>query len=123
MLIISTSQFYDDAMSSLFEIYKDKFKEFRFRLKASNGENILASEGYKQKTAVLTGIESVKTNAQLDERFERKESESSEPYFVLRAANHEVIGRSEMYSSPAARDKGIDAVKRAARMAKIVELD
>ena len=46
-----------------FEIYKDKAGEFRFRLKAKNGEPILASEGYTAKASCVNGIESVKKNA------------------------------------------------------------
>ncbi|MDO5111214.1 MAG: YegP family protein [Clostridia bacterium] len=46
-----------------FEVYNDKGKEFRFRLKATNGEIILASEGYTEKGACLKGIESVRKNA------------------------------------------------------------
>ncbi len=46
-----------------FEIYKDKAGEFRFRLKARNGEPILASEGYTAKASCLNGVESVKKNA------------------------------------------------------------
>ena len=46
-----------------FEIYNDKAGEFRFRLKARNGEIILASEGYKAKASCENGIESVRKNA------------------------------------------------------------
>ena len=46
-----------------FEMYVDKAGEFRFRLKARNGEIIAASEGYKAKASCLNGIESVKKNA------------------------------------------------------------
>ncbi|MBO4300349.1 MAG: YegP family protein [Desulfovibrio sp.] len=46
-----------------FEVYKDKAGEFRFRLKARNGEIIAVSEGYKQKASCLNGIESVRKNA------------------------------------------------------------
>ncbi len=46
-----------------FEIYEDKGGEFRFRLLASNGEPIAASEGYKSKASCINGIESVKENA------------------------------------------------------------
>ena len=46
-----------------FEVYKDKKGEFRFRLKAKNGQNIGASEGYKSIKSCLNGIESVKKNA------------------------------------------------------------
>ena len=46
-----------------FEIYKDKAGEFRFRLKARNGEIIAASEGYVKKDSCKNGIESVRKNA------------------------------------------------------------
>lgn len=46
-----------------FEVYTDKAGEFRFRLKARNGEIIATSEGYKAKAGCFNGIESVKKNA------------------------------------------------------------
>ena len=46
-----------------FELYQDKAGEFRFRLKATNGQVIAVSEGYKTKSAAENGIESVKNNA------------------------------------------------------------
>ena len=46
-----------------FEVYTDKKGEFRFRLKATNGEIILSSEGYVKKASCLNGIESVRKNA------------------------------------------------------------
>ena len=45
------------------EMYSDKAGEFRFRLKARNGEVIAASEGYKAKASCLNGIDSVRRNA------------------------------------------------------------
>jgi uncharacterized protein YegP (UPF0339 family) len=46
-----------------FEVYTDKAGEYRFYLKARNGEIIASSEGYKSKANCLNGIESVKKNA------------------------------------------------------------
>lgn len=46
-----------------FEVYKDKAGEFRFRLKAPNGEIIATGESYKAKASCLKGIESIKKNA------------------------------------------------------------
>ena len=46
-----------------FEMYQDKAGEFRFRLKARNGEIIGVSEGYTTKTNCVNGVESVKKNA------------------------------------------------------------
>ena len=46
-----------------FEIYADKAGEFRFRLKATNGQVIAVSEGYKAMASCVNGVESVKKNA------------------------------------------------------------
>ena len=50
-------------MAGKFEVYKDKRGEFRFRLKAGNGQTIATGEGYTTKAACLNGIESIKKNA------------------------------------------------------------
>ena len=50
-------------MAGKFEVYKDKAGEYRFRLKAGNGEIILVGESYKAKTGVMNGIESIRENA------------------------------------------------------------
>ncbi len=55
-----------------FEVYVDKAGEFRFRLKATNGQVIAASEGYTAKAGCLNGIESVKKNA-VDAKIEEVE--------------------------------------------------
>ncbi|MFJ6324895.1 MULTISPECIES: YegP family protein [unclassified Rhizobium] len=46
-----------------FEVYKDKAGEFRFRFRASNGEIMFGSEGYKAKASALHAIESIKAHA------------------------------------------------------------
>ncbi|MFG1400934.1 YegP family protein [Xanthobacter sediminis] len=46
-----------------FEVFKDKAGEFRFRYKASNGEIMFSSEGYKARASALDAIESIKKNA------------------------------------------------------------
>ena len=46
-----------------FEVYLDKAGEYRFRLKAKNGEIIATGESYKQKAGCLNGIDSIKRNA------------------------------------------------------------
>ncbi len=58
-----TAETIEAATCPKFEIYTDKAGEFRFRLKARNGEIILASEGYKAKASCENGIESVRKNA------------------------------------------------------------
>jgi len=106
-------------MAGKFEIYEDKAGEFRFRLKAGNGEIILTGEGYKAKDGVLNGIESIRKNAGDPARYEVKEAKNGNPYFVLKAANHQVIGQSAAYSSPAACDNGMNSVATNASEATI----
>jgi len=109
-------------MAGKFELFKDKAGEFRFRLKAGNGEIILASEGYKQRASAVKGIESVRKNSAHDDRFERKEGASGKSSFNLRATNGQVIGTSESYSSAASRDNGIESVKKNAPGATVADL-
>jgi uncharacterized protein YegP (UPF0339 family) len=94
-----------------FELKKAKDGQFYFNLKADNGQTILKSEMYKAKSGAQNGIESVKKNSASDERYERRESKKAEPYFVLLAANKQVIGQSIMYSSMAAMETGINSAK------------
>lgn len=54
---------YEAVTNPKFEIYKDKAGEFRFRLKARNGEIIATGEGYKSKDGCKNGIESIRKNA------------------------------------------------------------
>lgn len=92
-------------------VLKRSGDQYMFNLKAGNGETILTSERYVSKNGAHSGIASVQANSPKDERYERKTSSSGQPYFVLKAGNGEPIGSSEMYSSTAARDKGIESVK------------
>ena len=50
-------------MGYKFEVYQDNSGDFRFRFKASNGENMFASQGYKQKKSAMSAIESIKKNS------------------------------------------------------------
>lgn len=109
-------------MPGKFELKKSSNGQYHFKLKAANGEPILSSEMYQSKSGAENGIKSVKENAPYDSRYERKTSTSGQPYFVLKAANYEVIGTSEMYSSIAARDNGIESVKLNAPNAEVVDL-
>ena len=58
-----TVEGFEKAKNPKFEIYTDKAGELRFRLKAANGEIILASEGYSSMSGCKNGIESVRKNA------------------------------------------------------------
>ena len=58
-----TKDGFEKVKNPKFEVYKDKAGEFRFRLKASNGQIIATSEGYKQMASCQNGIKSVAKNA------------------------------------------------------------
>ena len=58
-----TTEGYEPATNPKFELYVDKKGEYRFNLKARNGEIIAVSEGYKTKASCMNGIESVRKNA------------------------------------------------------------
>ncbi len=58
-----TTENFEKASCPKFEVYQDKKEEFRFRLKAKNGEIILTSEGYAAKASCKNGVESVKKNS------------------------------------------------------------
>jgi len=98
-------------MAGKFELKKVSGGKFKFSLKASNGRVILSSESYSDKRAALDGIASVKKAAGRDGNYERKTSKKGEAYFALKAANGEVIGSSEMYSSKSSMESGIASVK------------
>ena len=103
-----------------FELFKDTKGEYRFNLRAKNGEIILrSSEGYVTKQSCQQGIASVKVNATYDSRYDRRTATNGQYYFVLKAGNGEPLGISEMYLTASGRDNGIEAVKRDAPNAPI----
>jgi uncharacterized protein YegP (UPF0339 family) len=94
-----------------FEVYQsEKNQEYRFRLLAGNGQNILSSEGYKTKAACLNGVESVKKNGTDAANFEKSTTPSGMYRFNLKAKNGQVIGTSQNYKSESSRDNGIKSV-------------
>ena len=109
-------------MAGKFELYTDKAGEFRFRLKASNGQTILTSEGYKSKSGAQNGIKSVQENSSSTDRFEKATTSSGAFRFNLTAKNRQVIGQSQNYRSASSRDNGIQAVARAATGAAVDDL-
>lgn len=110
-------------MSGYFEVKKAANGQFMFNLKAANNRVVLTSETYSSRAAADTGIASVKKNAGSDKNFERKKASNGSPYFVLKSANNgQIIGKSELYSSASAAEKGIKAVISASQGAKTVEI-
>lgn len=105
-----------------FQIFKGNDNQYYFRLRARNGEIILGSEGYVAKTGCKNGVATVKENAPDDENYDRRTATNNQYYFVLKAANGEIIGTSELYTTREARENGIEAVKDTAPDAPVEDL-
>ncbi|MEM7277444.1 MAG: YegP family protein [Pseudomonadota bacterium] len=99
-------------MAAKFEIYKDKAGEFRFRLKAGNGENILASEGYKAKASCVNGIESVKKNSKDKARFDVGKTKAGKFRFNVKSTNGQVVGTSQSYATESSCNNGVACVMK-----------
>ena len=104
-----------------FEITTRKNGEFQFNLKATNGQVILTSEGYKTKASCLNGVESVKKNSQDEKRFDKKVASNGKPFFNLLATNGQIIGSSQMYSNEVNMKNGIASVMKNAPEAPVVD--
>lgn len=98
-------------MAGWFELSKSSNDQFRFVLKAGNGEVILTSELYTTRAAAEKGIASVRVNSPQDAHYEKKTATNGKFHFNLKAGNHQVIGTSQLYATEQSRDKGIASVK------------
>ncbi|MBL8388313.1 MAG: YegP family protein [Hydrogenophaga sp.] len=98
-------------MAGWYELSSNDKGQFSFVLKAGNGEVILRSEQYESRASAENGIRSVQTNSPQEDRYDRKEATDGRSYFNLKAGNHQIIGTSQMYKTPASRDSGIESVK------------
>jgi uncharacterized protein len=105
-----------------FVIKTGKDGQYYFNLHAGNGEVILASEGYTNEAACQNGISSVQKNAQAESRFDKQSAKNGKFYFRLKAANSQVIGKSEMYETEKSRDSGIASVMKNAPGASVETL-
>ena len=98
-------------MTGWFELSRSSDGQFRFVLKAGNAETIFTSELYRSKVSAEAGIASVQANCSTDERYERKTASNGRAFFNLKAANHQVIGTSQLYVSASSREDGIASVR------------
>ena len=95
----------------MFELFQsEKTSKYHFRLKARNGEQILQSQAYGTHAAAMKGIQSVANNGVREEAFEQKEATNGKHYFVVKAANHQVIAQSQQYKTKSGCEGGIKSV-------------
>ena len=109
-------------MAGWFELKKTPSGEFRFNLKAGNGEIVLSSEGYKAKASALNGINSVQKNCGKTSNFNKLVAKNGKHYFTLKAANNQIIGNSQMYADESGRDNGIESVKKNGKYKTVKEV-
>lgn len=99
-------------MPGKYSLIAAKNGKFNFRLLATNGQVILASQGYANRSGARRGIASVQKHCSADSSFDRKKAKNGKDYFVLKARNGQVIGKSEMYNTAKAMEAGIESVKK-----------
>ena len=131
-----TKDGYTAEKNPKFEIYLDKKGEYRFRLKASNGQIVVTGEGYKALKNCMNGIESVKKNApiaaledqtvenfevQKNPKFEIYKDKAGEFRFRLKATNGQIIAVGEGYKALAGCKNGIESIRKNAPEAEIVK--
>jgi uncharacterized protein len=104
-----------------YAISKAKNDEKYFNLKTTDGQTILTSQMYSSESACFNGIESVRNNCSDDSKFERKQSVNNKSFFVLKAANGQVIGTSAMYESEAGMENDIASVKKNGISTSVIE--
>lgn len=98
-------------MAGWYEIAKNDKGQFFFVLKAANAQVILRSEQHLSKSAARDSVVWVQLNSPRNTRYELATSSDGHFYFNLKAANSQVIGTSQMYTSEGARRAGIESVK------------
>lgn len=98
-------------MAGWYELKKNDKGQFSFVLKAGNSEVILRSELYESRASAENGIASAQKNSPNLASYTHGEASDGRFYFNLKAANHQVIGTSQMYKAAAAREAGIESVR------------
>lgn len=99
----------------------DKNKEFYFTLRLDDGNAVVTSEGYKQKASAKKGIESVKKNGAAG-KIELKEGSTGKPFFVVKATNGQIVGKSRQFATVEERDAAVEAIKSGVSEAGVNEI-
>jgi uncharacterized protein YegP (UPF0339 family) len=110
---------------SYFNYFKSsKNNQWYFNFKGNNHEIVMSStDGYVNEQGCLNGIQSVKINAPHDIRYDRLTSVNNQYYFRLKAANGEILTKSEEYTSSQNRENAIALVKRDAPSAPVYKAE
>jgi uncharacterized protein YegP (UPF0339 family) len=115
----------EGARKLKFEIYQDQAKEYRWRLKAGNGEILAtAGQGYKAKADCQKGVDRIKDEADTDKlKFETYEDKAKEFRWRCKASNGQIVASSsEGYKAKKDCEHAIDLIKKRASKATAEEL-
>lgn len=106
-----------------FQVKINENDEYHFNLVSDQEDLILRSESYSSQSACLHGIESVQSNADDEDRYERMVAEDGQFYFNLKAKNGEIIGTSPLYDTDSRRDQAIENLKVLATAGEIKNIE
>ena len=107
-------------MPAHFEIKKRPDGWYYWTLHGENDEPLLTSPGFSNIGAAQNAVISARLSSLLDEWFKLGVTDDRKHYFILSALNTPVLGRSELYDSPQARDEAIKATKKVGPMAPLI---
>lgn len=93
-----------------FEIFRGLDGKSYFHLRAKNGEIVLQSQGYSSRAKAAGGVASVQTNGLIAARYTVLPAVDGRHYFVLKATNGQIIGRSQLYASKYNAERGVNTV-------------
>jgi uncharacterized protein len=105
-----------------FEIYAGKDSKIEFRLKAANGEPVLFGPGFRTKPEAIRAISNVMFYGTIASRFAIRQKADGTYYFLLKTSLGRILGWSEYYHSRQAMLHGIEAVRHAARIGRVLDL-
>jgi len=106
-----------------FEIFQSqKNHKYYFRLKSRNGQVVMASEGYNDKSGALNGAKAVQRAAETKGNFKENIAKDGRHYFNLHAANHQIVGTSQMYQTRSGCRKCVKSIMSGAPDAALHEV-
>jgi uncharacterized protein YegP (UPF0339 family) len=104
------------STSAYFETFQGQDGKFYFHLMAGNGQNVLRSQSYTRLASAQNGVSSVLDNGNDKRNFEVNQALNGDWYFNMIAANGQVIGSSELYSTKSNAERGARTVRALVRL-------
>jgi len=93
-----------------FDVAYGPTNQIQFKLIDSSGSVVVASSGYPNKDACFKAIRSIKENARVEQRYEKRTLEGKF-FFTFKAASHEVLAKGGPYDTEALRDQALAVIR------------